>query len=182
MDAAQVEVLAAGIRAGGTFAGADLAGIGLGTGRALDALASLRDSGMLELGRDGTFSVTDAARRTLWDAGVPLQTRILRLLRSGSYTGAQISRILGDGEGLEGALESLRAGGLAVLSPQRRGGRVEGAYGLLPGGRSRLLGADIEAMLGQIEEEVRGSQMGAAERGRILGMLGRALEAARGLP
>ena len=109
----------------------------LGVGRTLDALASLRDRGMLTLNsEDGSFSVTDAAYGLLWTENVPLRARVLRLLEIRSCSLLEMASILQTDrlDALQAALDELRKARLVMMSPRVRDGRPEKIYEVLPEG------------------------------------------------
>lgn len=116
----------------------------LGVGRILDALASLRDRGMLTINEDGSFSMTDASRRILWDEEVPLWARILRLLEIRSCSPSEILSLLNmrRQDMLSGELDGLARRGLVLFAPRIRDGRLEGIYEVLPDGIARLEAAE----------------------------------------
>ena len=112
----------------------------LGVGRTLDALASLRDRGLLELDRqDGSFKMTPAARDILWTDKIPLWARILRLLEIRACTRSDVSVMLcmadADGHDEVGrTLGNLQRTGMIMMEPQVRGGRPEKVYEILSEG------------------------------------------------
>lgn len=152
IGAVDLEILDLAARRGGTINEADMEGSALkrlGVGRILDALASLKDRGMVSLNRDGSFSMTDRAREVLWSDSVPAWARILRLLEIRSCTGSEIRRVLGLTQAqLEGETEGLRKSGMVLMSPQRRDGAVLRYYELLPAGRAGLEKAESEGFGG----------------------------------
>ncbi|MDA7940835.1 MAG: hypothetical protein MPJ06_04785 [Nitrosopumilus sp.] len=141
LDGAGIEIIRACIGNGGTADERVLeaAGVGrYGTGRVLDALAALVDGGYVV--RDGAaFRATERARDALWNAGDPVWARVLRLLRARSCTAQEIARVLMIGEDdARREAESLRESGQAMLTTQRRGGKVEAVYEIQSEGVSRI--------------------------------------------
>jgi len=157
----------------------------LGVGRILDALASLRDRDMLVLNRDGSFLMTDAARNTLWNDGIPLWARILRLLEVRPCSPVEISTILQVQEHDEtyGLLDELQKRRFIMITPQIRDGRPEKIYEILPDGIDRLAkseGAGLSvarmpsgpSVLGTIDDisgMIEESQTLSSEEKRIIG-------------
>ncbi len=186
-----LEMLRLGIEGGGTFDERDIAGSGLkrlGVGRTLDSLASLKDRGLIGVNGDGSFRVTDAARRLLWDDAVPAEARVLRLLEIRPCTAEEASGTLGMPHGgAAGVLERLRRDRLVMASPARRGEALAKVYEILPEGAGaigRILegrppGADPgdggrrEALdlIDEIASELGGSEPDAGLALRKLGLL-----------
>ena len=78
-----LEILYLGIKGDGNFNETGIENSELkrlGVGRILDALASLKDRKLINLNNDGSFSITDLAKHTLWDEQIPTWVKILRLL------------------------------------------------------------------------------------------------------
>lgn len=167
LDGTDIGLICLGIKNGGSFDEKDIAGSSLnrlGSGRILDALGSLVQR-KLVTSADGAFHVTDAARQIMWDDSVPLDIRILRLLRSGAYGAEQISEYLQEpDEAVSGALESLRRDGLAMVSPMRSDGMLLRLYEILPDGLGRLdadeAASEIPQMLGRVRDIVERSAVG----------------------
>ena len=176
-----LEVLHVAVRTGGTFNEGDLERSDLkrlGVGRVLDALASLKDRGMISLNPGGTFSITEKARAVLWSADVPEWARILRLLHVRSCSMEQIADILGIGrDGLEHVMEDLRRQQYVLMSPQRRDGKLVRMYEILPDGVQRIdrtesegfgdAAPDATAMIDGILAAVQKSSMGREEKDTI---------------
>lgn len=180
-----LEVLHVAIGAGGTFNEGDLERSDLkrlGVGRVLDALASLKDRGMISLNPGGTFSITEKARAVLWSLDVPEWARILRLLHVRSCSMEQVADILGiERDGLEQAMDELRRQQYVLMSPQRRDGRLVRMYEILPDGVQRIDRTESEGfgdatpadpetaadMIDGILAAVRKSSMGQEEKDSI---------------
>ena len=93
-----LEILHLAIKKNGTFNESDLANSELKrftVGRLLDCLAELKDKKFLALNLDGSFSITDMARKILWDPNASTWTRLLQLLEIKSCSMQQISDVLG---------------------------------------------------------------------------------------
>ena len=115
---------------------------GAGTGRVMDCLASLAGRGMIALNADKSFRVTGAARRILWDGGIPLWARILKVLEIGPLGAGAIAELLAeDAGGVLAEAEALRRGRLVMTSALRTNEGVEKTYEILPEGAEELEGA-----------------------------------------
>lgn len=133
-----LEVLFLGIKNNGTFNEKDIENSELkrlGVGRILDSLASLKDRKMLTLNNDGTFSITDLAKFTLWNEQIPIRVRILRLLEIKSFDIESISNFLRKPESeLTWEIEKLRKKQLVLMSPLRQESKLIKMYEILPEG------------------------------------------------
>lgn len=133
-----LEVLFLGIKNNGTFNEKDIENSELkrlGVGRILDSLASLKDRKMLTLNNDGTFSITDLAKFTLWNEQIPIRVRILRLLEIKSFDIESISNFLRKPESeLTWEIEKLRKKQLVLMSPLRQETKLIKMYEILPEG------------------------------------------------
>lgn len=176
-----IEILHVAVRTGGTFNETDLERSNLkrfGVGKVLDALASLKDRGMILMNPDRTFSITEKAKMVLWDAEVPEWARILRLLQVRSCSMDQVADILGIGRNkLELVMEELRRQQYVLMSPQRRDGNLIRTYEILPEGVHRIDKTESEgfedtepavpeatAIIDEILESVQKSSMGQEEK------------------
>lgn len=107
----------------------------LGVGRILDALASLKDRKMISLNQDGSFSITELAKRILWSDNVPTWAKILRLLQIKSCNIKQIADILRTSENkLTDDMERLRKNQFILMSPQRQEDKLVKVFEILPEG------------------------------------------------
>ncbi|RNJ77683.1 MAG: hypothetical protein EB830_01540 [Nitrosopumilus sp. H13] len=154
-----LEIIHLGVRKGGAFDEKDIEASslnGMGVGRILDALASLRDRDMITQGKDGSFSVTDAARGILWDHATPLWTRMLRLLQTRSCTIQEMAEFLLEPQDvIMQEAESMRKKGQVMITPQRRDGRLLRVYEILDDGKSRVDRGDaIQEILVQMERGI----------------------------
>lgn len=133
-----LEILFLGIKNNGSFNEKDIENSELkrlGVGRILDSLASLKDRKLLSLNNDGTFSITDLAKYTLWSEQVPLSVKILRLLEIKSFDIEAISNFLRESEDeLIEEIEKLRKKQLVLMSPLRQESRLVKMYEILPEG------------------------------------------------
>lgn len=111
----------------------------LGVGRILDSLASLKERKLIDLNKDGTFSVTDLAMHTLWSEQIPLGVRILRLLEIKSFSLESISDFLKKPEiQLFDEIEKLRKNQLVLMSPLRQESKIIKIYEILPEGIEKI--------------------------------------------
>ena len=78
-----LEMLHLGIKGTGRFNEIDIENSDLkklGVGKILDSLASLKDRKLIDLNKDGSFSITDLAKNLLWSEQIPTWVKILRVL------------------------------------------------------------------------------------------------------
>jgi len=133
-----LEILFLGIKNNGTFNEKDIENSNLkrlGVGRVLDSLASLKDRKMLTLNNDGTFSITDLAKFTLWGEQIPLEVKILRLLEIKPLDIESISNFLRKPENeLTDEIEKLRKKQLVLMSTLRQESKLIKMYEILPEG------------------------------------------------
>lgn len=133
-----LEILFLGIKNNGSFNEKDIENSELkrlGVGRILDSLASLKDRKLLTLNDDGTFSITDLAKYTLWSEQIPISVKILRLLEIKSFDIETISNFLRKPEEeLIKEIEKLRKRQLVLMSPLRQESRLIKMYEILPEG------------------------------------------------
>jgi predicted transcriptional regulator len=133
-----LEMLFLGIKNNGTFNEKDIENSELkrlGVGRILDSLASLKDRKMITLNSDGSFSITDLAKYTLWSDQIPTWVKILRLLEIKSFDMDSISNFLRKPESeLIEEIEKLREKQLILMSPLRQESKIIKMYEILPEG------------------------------------------------
>ncbi len=137
-----LEILHLGIKRDGNFNEKDIENSELkrlGVGRVLDSLASLKDRKLIDLNKDGSFSITDLAKHTLWSEQVPTWVKILRLLEIKSYSIEQISDFLkkSDTELID-EIEKLRKNQLVLMSPLRQESKIIKMYEILPEGIEKI--------------------------------------------
>lgn len=137
-----MEILHLGIKRDGNFNEKDIENSELkrlGVGRVLDSLASLKDRKLIDLNKDGSFSITDLAKHTLWSKQVPTWVKILRLLEIKSYSIEQISDFLkkSDTELID-EIEKLRKNQLVLMSPLRQESKIIKMYEILPEGIEKI--------------------------------------------
>ncbi|QUC65299.1 hypothetical protein NsoK4_03370 [Nitrosopumilus sp. K4] len=111
----------------------------LGVGRILDSLASLKDRKLIDLNKDGSFSITDLARHSLWDNKMPLWVKVLKLLEVKSFTTEDIAKYLKiQEEKIDIEIENLRKNQMVLMAPQRVDERIVKSYEILPEGIEKL--------------------------------------------
>ena len=137
-----LEMLFLGIKNNGTFNEKDIENSELkrlGVGRILDSLASLKDRKMVTLNSDGSFSITDLAKYTLWSDQIPTWVKILRLLEIKSFDMDSISNFLRKPESeLTEEIEKLRKKQLILMSPLRQESKIIKMYEILPEGIEKI--------------------------------------------
>ena len=111
----------------------------LGVGRTLDALASLKERNLILMNSDGTFTITDTAKKIFWDHQVPLRIKILRILDIKAFPLEKISTYLNEDEKIVfEEIERLRKEQLIMMSPLRTDSGLEKMYEILDAGISEL--------------------------------------------
>ena len=137
-----LEILHLGIKGNGSFNEKGIENSELkrlGVGRILDALASLKDRKLVNLNSDGSFSITDLAKHTLWDEQIPIWVKILRLLEIKSCDIEAISDFLKKPEiELVDEIEKLRKNHLVLMAPLRQESKIIKMYEILPEGIERI--------------------------------------------
>lgn len=133
-----LQILLLGIKGDGRFDEKDIEKSDLkelGVGRILDQLASLTERKLIEMNKNGSFSVTNIARHVLWDRQTPLWIKILRILEVKSQTLEKISSslLLSSGQILK-EIEDLRKRQLVLMLPIRNESGIVKVYELLPDG------------------------------------------------
>ena len=137
-----LEILYLGIRGAGKFDEKDIEESDLkklGVGRILDQLASLKERNLIEMNKDGSFTVTSIAHHILWDERIPLWIKILRILEIKSLNIEKISSylsLLPNQVYLE--IEDLRKRNLVLMSPLRTESGIEKMYEVLPEGIEQI--------------------------------------------
>ncbi len=107
----------------------------LGVGRILDQLASLKERNLIDLNKDGSFSVTNIARHILWDNQIPLWIKILRILEIKSQDIEKISSfLLLSPDKILPEIEDLRKKQLVLMSPLRNENGIVKMYEILSEG------------------------------------------------
>lgn len=137
-----LEILHLGIKGSGSFNEKDIENSELkrlGVGRILDSLASLKDRKLIDLNSDGSFSITDLAKHTLWSEQIPTWIKILRVLEIKSCSIEAISDFLKKPEiELIDEIEKLRKNQLILMSPLRQESKIIKMYEILPEGIEKI--------------------------------------------
>lgn len=106
----------------------------LGTGNILDVLAEMIQKKLFEQ-KHTKFCITNEAKNYLWQKNIPLDLRILRLLKITPVGEKEISRFLmEDDEIIIKMIEKLRKNGLVVIVPTRKDNSFHKLYEILPEG------------------------------------------------
>lgn len=133
-----LQILYLGIKKNGRFDENDIEKSDLnklGVGRILDQLASLKERNLIDLNKDGSFSVTNVARHILWDSQIPLWIKILRILEIKSQDIEKISSfLLSSPDQILPEIEDLRKRQLVLMSPLRNDKGIVKVYEILPEG------------------------------------------------
>ena len=133
-----LQILYLGIKRNGRFDEKDIEKSDLnklGVGRILDQLASLKERNLIDLNKDGSFSVTNVARHILWDSQIPLWIKILRILEIKSQDIEKISSfLLSSPDKILSEIEDLRKKQLVLMSPLRNDKGIMKMYEILPEG------------------------------------------------
>ena len=137
-----LEFLYLGIKNNGTFNEKDIEDSELkrlGVGRTSDALASLKERNLILMNSDGTFTITDTAKKIFWDHQVPLRVKILRILDIKAFPLEKISTYLNEDEKIVfEEIEKLRKEQLVMMSPLRTDSGLEKMYEILDAGITEL--------------------------------------------
>ena len=137
-----LEILFLGINGNGDFNERNIEDSALkrlGVGRILDSLASLKDRKLIDLNKDGSFSITSLAKHYLWNDKIPLWINILRILEIKSFSIKEISSFLRKTEKeIVDEIENLRKNQLVLMSPQRMDSKIIKMFEILPEGIEKL--------------------------------------------
>jgi len=94
---------------------------------------------MVTLNKDGSFSITDLAKYTLWSDQIPTWVKILRLLEIKSFDIDSISNFLRKPESeITEEIEKLRKKQLILMSPLRQESKIIKMYEILPEGIEKI--------------------------------------------
>ena len=145
-----LQILYLGIKKDGRFDEKDIEQSDLkklGVGRILDQLASLKDRNLIEINKDGSFSVTSISRHILWDNQIPLWVKILRILEIKSQGIDKISYYLRLSQDIvQSEIEDLRKRQLVLMSPLRNETGIVKMYEILPDGIEQIKKAQSEGI------------------------------------
>ncbi len=138
LNISDLQILHLGIKRDGRFDENDIEKSDLkklGVGRILDQLASLKERNLIDLNKDGSFSVTNVARHILWDDQIPLWVKILRILEIKSQDIEKISSfLLSSPDKILPEMEDLRKKQLVLMSPLRNENGIVKMYEILSEG------------------------------------------------
>jgi hypothetical protein len=133
-----LQILHLGIKRNGRFDENDIEKSDLnklGVGRILDQLASLKERNLIDLNKDGSFSITNVAKQILWDNQIPLWIKILRILEIKPQDIENISSfLLSSPDKILSEIEDLRKKQLVLMSPLRKDKGIVKMYEILPEG------------------------------------------------
>jgi hypothetical protein len=156
-----LKILFLGVSKGGNFDEKDIEKSdlkNLGVGRILDQLGSLKERNLIEINKDGSFSITESAKHILWDKKIPLWARILRVLEIKSQNVETISSLLFvPQDKIKEEIEVLRKKHAVLMSPLRKETRLEKFYEILPEGIELIVKAQSVGF--QNMPEITKSQM-----------------------
>ena len=145
-----LQILYLGIKGNGGFNEKDIEESDLkklGVGRILDQLASLKERNLIDMNKDGSFSITSITRHILWDNQIPLWIRILRILEIKSQEIEKIaSFLLLSPDQIQTEIEDLRKRQLVLMSPLRNETGIVKMYEILPEGIEEVKKAQIEGV------------------------------------
>jgi DNA-binding PadR family transcriptional regulator len=156
LNISDLEILYLGIKKDGRFDEKDIEKSDLnklGVGRILDQLASLKERNLIDLNKDGSFSVTNVARHILWDSQIPLWIKILRILEIKSQDIEKISSfLLSPPDQILPEIEDLRKKQLVLMSPLRNDKGIVKMYEILPDGVELIKKAQSEGIQNKPEK------------------------------
>ncbi len=152
-----LEIIHLGIKGSGRFNEADIENSDLkklGVGKILDSLASLKDRKLINLNKDGSFSITDLAKDSLWSDQIPTWVKILRVLEIKPYSIEDVSYFLKIPEiTLNDEIERLRKNQLILMSPLRLESKIIKMYEILPDGIEKIKKIEDSGFQNNILEE-----------------------------
>jgi hypothetical protein len=120
-----------------TIANSELAK--LGVGRILDQLASLKERNLILMNKDGSFSITDIARNTLWELKTPIEIRILKILEISPQTLENIAALLQISEEIiQKKIKELQWNHLVLMTTIKNDIGIVRSYEILPEGLEYL--------------------------------------------
>jgi len=111
----------------------------LGVGRILDQLASLKERNLIDMNKNGSFSVTNSAKTLLWNDQIPLWIKILRVLEIKSQDIQNLSMfLLVPQDQIQPEIDDLRKRQLVLMSPLRKESGIVKMYEILPEGIEQI--------------------------------------------
>ncbi|WP_420545115.1 hypothetical protein [Nitrosopumilus sp.] len=184
-----LEILHLAIKENGTFDENNLENSNLkrlGVGRLLDALASLKDRKLISLNTNGSFSITEIGRETLWSENIPKWAKILRLLQVRSCNTNEIADFLREKEeNLTEDIEKLRKNQFILMSAQRQEEKIIKVYEILPEGIEKIdstetlgfenneisnptVDTEVFSIINEIIKEIQDSQIEESSKNEIV--------------
>lgn len=147
LDFLDLEILHLGINEKGEFNENDIAKSELnkiGVGRILDQLASLKEKNLITMNNGGSFSITEEARKVLWDESTPLEIKILRILDISPQIPQKIASLLLIREGkIQNTIEEMQKNHLVLMSTVKKEVGIVKMYEILPEGVEYLDRANL---------------------------------------
>ena len=188
LNMTDLQILYLGIKKNGTFDEKDIEKSDLkklGVGRILDQLASLKERNLIEINKDGSFSVTNTARYILWDNKIPVWIKILKILEIKSQDINKISSFLQLSQAqIQSEIEDLRKKQLVLMSPLRNETGIVKMYEVLPDGIEQMKKAQSEgtqnkpemakpqieiwSLIEETIEEIQGLEISEEIKGKII--------------
>jgi hypothetical protein len=142
LNIVDLEILYLGIKNEGVFDENDIEQSELkklGVGRILDQLASLKERNLIDMNKNGSFSVTNNAKFLLWDNQIPLWIKILRVLEIKSQDLQKLSMfLLVPQDQIQTEIDDLRKRQLVLMSPLRKESGIVKMYEILPEGIEQI--------------------------------------------
>jgi hypothetical protein len=142
LNIVDLEILYLGIKNEGMFDEKDIEQSELkklGVGRILDQLASLKERNLIDMNKNGSFSVTSSAKSILWNNQIPLWIKILRVLEIKSQGIQKLSSfLLVPQDQIQNEIDDLRKRQLVLMSPLRNESGIVKMYEILPDGIEQM--------------------------------------------
>jgi len=133
-----LQILHLGVNENGEFNEKDIAKLELnkiGVGRILDQLAALKDRNLITMNKDRSFSITEEARKILWDENTPIEIKILSVLDISPQMLQKISSLLLIEENqIKKTIEELQKNHLVLMSTVKNEAGIVKMYEILPEG------------------------------------------------
>lgn len=138
LNTLEIEIINLGIKNGGIFNEFDLQNPQISKysiGKILDTLGDLRERNLIELSKEGGFTITELGSSTIWNKKLDLRYRILKILQAKGITESDILRFLDDKENeIAIVLDNLRKENLVLMSPTWRDSELVKSYEILDDG------------------------------------------------
>ena len=107
----------------------------LGVGRILDQLASLKERNLISMKKDGSFSITEDARKILWNSQTSTEIKILRVLEIAPQMPQKLASILLIPEAqIQNTIEELQKNHFVLMSTIKNELGIVKFYEILPEG------------------------------------------------